>query len=132
MAETGELVPSEPTLKINFGGRFSPATGLIADLALHYVSAYEPLLTDPDNIFNEREPFPLGNNLLLIGRLGYLVGLTADWTMEAGLTVRAPIGPTFREYPGASIQPSRQSVTASDFGGERLTRWISLYLRGTF
>ena len=54
VAETGERVHSEPTLRVNLGGSFSPSTGLIADLALHYVSVYEPLLTDPVNILNER------------------------------------------------------------------------------
>jgi outer membrane receptor for ferrienterochelin and colicin len=132
MAESGDRVVSEPVLRVNFGGRFSPVEGLMADLALHYVSAYEPLLADPDNIFNEREPFPLGNDFLLFARLGYLFPFDSDRKMEAGLIVRAPLGLPFREYPGVSIERTVQSVTASDFGGEKLGRWVSVYLRSTF
>ncbi len=132
MAESGDRVRSEPTLRANFGGRFSPVEGLVADLALHYLSAYEPLLSDPDNILDEREPFPLGNNFLLFARLGYLFPFGSDRKMEAGLTVRAPLGLPFREYPGVSIQRTVQSVTAADFGGEKLGRWVSVYLRSTF
>jgi iron complex outermembrane receptor protein len=130
--ESGDRVTSEPTLRANLGGRYAPASGLIADLALHYVSAYEPLLTDPENVFNEREPFPLGNDLLLIGRLGYRFSMGDDRSLEGGLTVRTPVGLPFREHPGVPIQRTPQSVTASDFGGEMLMRWVSLYLRGSF
>ena len=131
-AESGDRVTSEPTLRANLGGRYTPAGGLTADLALHYVSTYEPLLADPENLFNEREPFPLGNDLLLIGRLGYRFSMDQDRSLEGGLTIRAPIGLPFREHPGVPIQRTPQSVTASDFGGERLMRWVSVYLRGSF
>jgi iron complex outermembrane receptor protein len=131
-ADSGERAASEPTLRANLGGRYSPAGGLIADLTLHYVSTYKPLMTDPENIFDEREPFPLGNTLLALGRLGYRFALEKDRSLEGGLTVRAPIGLPFREYPGASIQRTVQSITTSDFGGELLMRWVSLYLRGSF
>jgi outer membrane receptor protein involved in Fe transport len=132
LAESGDRVMSEPTLRINFGGRYTSTGGLITDLALHYVSTYEPLLTDPENVFNEREPFPLGNDLLLIGRLGYRFSMDDYRSLEGGLTVRTPIGLPFREHPGVPIQRTLQSVTASDFGGELLMRWVSLYLRGSF
>jgi hypothetical protein len=52
--------------------------------------------------------------------------------METGLTVRAPIGLPFREYPGAAIQRTPLSLTASDFGGERLVRLVGFYLKGSF
>jgi len=123
---------AEPTVRANLGGSFTPPDGLIADLALHYVSAYEPLLPDPVNIFNERTPYLLGNCLMLFGRLGYHFSTGPDWSMETGLTVRAPIGRPFREYPGAAIQRTPLSLTASDFGGERLVRLVGFYMKGSF
>jgi iron complex outermembrane receptor protein len=129
---TGEEPASEPILRINLGGRYSPQTGLNVDLALHYVSAYDLLLTDPENILNEREPSSLGNNLLLIGRLGYRVQVHQDLHLETGLTVRAPIGQEFREYPGTRMPQTPQAGSMSAWGGDVMVRWVSFYLRGSF
>jgi hypothetical protein len=129
---TGETLASEPTLRVNFGGRLSPPAGPIVDLALHYVSAYDLLLTDPENILNEREPFPLGNNLLLVGRLGYRVRVHADLHLETGLTIRTPIVQEFREYPGTRMPSTPQAGSRAAWGGDALVRWVSFYLRGSF
>jgi outer membrane receptor protein involved in Fe transport len=129
---TGEEPASEPILRVNLGGRYSPSTGLTADLALHYVSAYDLLLTDPENILNEREPFSLGNNLLLVGRLGYRVRVHADLDLEAGLTIRTPLGQKFREYPGTRMPSTPQAGSMTSWGGNVMVRWISFYLKGSF
>ena len=129
---TGEEPASEPILRINLGGRYTPPTGLTVDLALHYVSAYDLLLTDPENILNERQPFTLGNNLLLVGRLGYRVQVHKDLHLESGLTIRTPIGQDFREYPGTRMPPTPQAGSMSAWGGDVLVRWVSFYLRGSF
>jgi iron complex outermembrane receptor protein len=132
LPDSWDRSPSEPTVRVNLGGSFTPPSGLIVDLALHYVSAYEPLLPDPINMLNERKPYPLGNCLLLFARLGYLFSVGPDWALETGLTIRTPVGLPFREYPGVAIQRTVLSLTASDFGGERLLRLVGFYLKGSF
>jgi iron complex outermembrane receptor protein len=129
---TGGEPASEPIMRVNLGGRYSPPTGLIVDLALHYVSAYDLLLTDPENILNERQPVTLGNNLLLVGRLGYRVQVHKDLHLETGLTIRTPIGQDFREYPGTRMPSTPQAGTMAAWGGDVLVRWVSFYLRGSF
>jgi outer membrane receptor for ferrienterochelin and colicin len=129
---TGEEPASEPILRVNLGGRYSPQTGLNVDLALHYVSAYDLLLTDPENILNEREPSSLGNNLLLIGRVGYRICVHQDLHLEGGLTIRTPLGQDFREYPGTRMPQTPQAGSMAAWGGDILVRWVSFYLRGSF
>jgi len=129
---TGEDLASEPTLRVNLGGRYSPPAGTIVDLALHYVSAYDLPLTDPENILNEREPFALGNNLLLVGRLGYRIQVQKDLHLEGGLTIRTPVGQNFREYPGTRVPSTPQAGSMSSWGGNVMVRWVSFYVRGSF
>jgi len=129
---TGEEPASEPILRVNLGGRYSPPTGVNVDLALHYVSAYDLLLTDPENILNERQPFSLGNNLMLVGRLGYRVRVHEDLHLEGGLTIRTPIGRDFREYPGTRMPQTPQAGSMAAWGGDVMVRWVSFYLRGSF
>jgi hypothetical protein len=74
----------------------------------------------------------LGHRLLAVGRFGYRLPDTGIVKMEAGLTVRAPLGLPFREYTGWPMRPGGKSYSAADWGGERLTRLASFYLRGSF
>jgi iron complex outermembrane receptor protein len=130
--EDGEAVPSEPVLRANLGGRYLPASGISIDIALHYVSSYEMPLMDPENVLNTPTLFPLGNNILAIGRVGYRVALDETRSMEAGLAIRTPLGTPFREYPGVPMPAVIQIDTTSDFGGEMLPRMVSFYFRGSF
>ncbi len=127
-----ETLPREPMLRINLGAGYHPVSGPFADLALHYVSAYDTALTDAMNPLDERVVHSLGETLLLLGRLGYRLELNADQTAEIGLTIRSPIGAPFREYAGFPIGPFAQAVTGSDYGGEMLVRVVAFYLRGSF
>jgi outer membrane receptor protein involved in Fe transport len=129
---SGRRMSTEPWLRVNLGGRYLPESGLFFDISLHYVSEYQMPLMDPANILDNPELVPLGNNILLIGRFGYIFRTTVDQTMEAGITSRTPLGKPFREYAGAPIPPALQVDTASDFGGEVFTRLVSFYLRGSF
>ena len=129
--DQGERLASEPTLRANLGCRWDPAGTFYTDLAFHYVSEYAMPLTSPNLDFEDPQEMSLGDKLLLIGRLGYRIKTWGDRELEAGLILRAPIGGPFREYPGLSIEPTAQSVTASDFGGETLVRLVSFYLRGS-
>jgi iron complex outermembrane receptor protein len=129
--EDGERLVSEPTLRANLGGRWS-GQWFIADLSLHYVSDYTMPLRFPDETFEVTESMELGNQLLLIARVGYRHPLGESRKLEAGLSVRAPIGGSFREYSGVPIEYTSRSVYGSDFGGEMLVRLVSLYLRGSF
>ena len=130
--DQGERLASEPTLRANLGCRWDPLGTFYTDLAFHYVSRYTMPLMAPDLNFENPEEMSLGDNLLLVGRLGYRMKTWKDREMEAGLSLRAPIGGPFREYPGISIEPTAHSVTASDLGGETLVRLVSFYLRGSF
>ncbi|MFC1654585.1 TonB-dependent receptor plug domain-containing protein [Myxococcota bacterium] len=130
--DRGERLVSEPTLRANLGCRWDPAGTFYTDLALHYVSEYAMPLTSQNLDFENPQEVSLGDNLLLVGRLGYRMGMGEDREVEAGLSLRAPIGGLFKEYPGISIESTAQSVTASDFGGETLVRLVSFYLRGSF
>jgi hypothetical protein len=123
---------SEPTLRINLGGRWSRPEGPFVDVALHYVSAYKMPLIFPEEPFEDPELESTGNNLLAIGRLGYRLPISGGRAAEAGLTVRAPIGAPFKEFPGNPIKRSSYSVTVSHFAGEMIVRLVALYLRGSF
>ena len=130
--DTDEDMSSEPHWRINLGGRYLPASGLLAGVAVHYVSAYEMPLIDPSNLLNEPRPILLGNRLLLFARLGYRIKLDQVREMESGLAVRTPLGNPFRDYPGVPHPSPVQTTGQSDFGGEYLVRLVSFYLRGSF
>lgn len=125
-------LPQEPLLRLNLGAGYDSGAGLIANLALHYVSAYETALTDPQNPLDQHLVQSLGNSLLLLARLAYRLEPGAGRLAEIGLTVRSPLGPPFREYAGIPIGSFTQAVTDSDYGGELLVRMVSFYLRGRF
>ncbi len=130
--ETGDRLPSEPVLRANLGGRLLLHGGLLLDLVLHYVSDYEFPLVDPQNTLDPHRLVPLGNNLLLIGRLGCRISLAGESVLEAGITVRAPLNGSFREYTGRPVPVPLPGDSRSDFGGELLVRLASCYLRATF
>lgn len=128
--ESGPL-RSEPTLRINLGCRWN-SRRWFADLALHYVSAYEFPLLFPEETFEVTAIDKLGNKLLAVSRIGYRHPLGESRQLEAGISVRAPIGAPFREYSGLRIDPTAQSRYGSDYVGEPLVRLLSVYLRGSF
>ena len=101
------------------------------DLAIHYISAYKMPLRDPQDILATPVLMPLGNNFLLMGRLGFRVTLGGLRNLEFGLLVRTPLGESFREYAGVPFPASMRSDTGSDFGGELVGRRVSFYLRGS-
>lgn len=127
----GELA-SDPRLRLNLGVRFVPQTGVFFDLAAHYVSSYEMYLMDPENPIGMKFPVPLGENWLLIGRLGHRWNGPGDAKIEAGISVRTPLGHPFREFGGMPIPHSLRKENTADFGGEPIVRLVSLDLRGRF
>jgi outer membrane receptor protein involved in Fe transport len=130
--DTGERMPGEPVFRTNIGGRYTPESGLTADIALHYVTEYEMPLIDPGNVFDNPKPVVLGDELLLVGRVGYRFMAGEYQALEAGLNIVTPLGNPFREYPGAPIPQWHRLKYSSDFAGEVLTRLVSLYLRCSF
>jgi outer membrane receptor protein involved in Fe transport len=130
--DTGERMPGEPVFRTNIGGRYTPESGLTADIALHYVTEYEMPLIDPGNVFDNPKSVVLGNELLLVGRVGYRFTVGEYQTLEAGLNIVTPLGNPFREYPGAPILQWHRLKYSSDFAGEVLTRLVSLYLHCSF
>jgi len=131
-ADTGEELETEPTLRVNLGGRYLPAAGWLVDVALHYVSSYSIPLVNPANTLDPPDLMPLGDRFLLFGRIGYRVKVLGDLMVEGGLTIRAPLGEPFREWAGIAQPPELIFDTNSDFGGERVARLVALYLRGSF
>jgi iron complex outermembrane receptor protein len=129
--ETGEMPATEPVLRANLGGRLDPGDGAFTDLALHYTSPRAMELMNPEEPLESYVEFDLGHALLLIGRLGYR-WVNGEREMEAGLTMRIPLNHTFREFAGIPMPASLHARHTSDFGGERLVRLLSLYLRGSF
>jgi hypothetical protein len=128
--QEGERRLAEPRFKINLGGRYQPDAGLLLDVSLHYVSEYRMPLKDPNNLLDSPTTIPLGNHILLIGRLGYRINLPTI-TMEVGLAIRSPLGSRFREYPGIPMPPSLGADSPSDYGGEYIVRRAIFYLRGS-
>jgi hypothetical protein len=119
-------------LRVNLGGR-TKFQGVVLDLALHYVSAYSFPLADPRALLNEREYREVGNHFMLVGRLGYRLELNHNRHLEAGLTVRTPLGVKgFREYPGMVMPQTAMRENQSDWGGEFLMRLLDFYLRAVF
>jgi iron complex outermembrane receptor protein len=129
--EFSEHLASEPVVRANLGGRYLPDTGLLLDLAVHYVSEYEMPLRDPSNLLDKPKFMALGNEFLLMGRLGFQLKLDEQHKMEAGLSIRMPLGTPFREYAGVPFPEFMRSDSDADFGGELLVRRLSFYLRGT-
>ena len=131
-ADTDKELETEPTLRVNLGGQYLPADGWLVDVALHYVSSYSIPLVNPANTLDPPDLMPLGDRFLLFGRIGYRVRVFGDMLAEAGLTIRAPLGESFREWAGIARPPELVFDTNSDFGGERVARLVALYLRGSF
>jgi outer membrane receptor protein involved in Fe transport len=128
----GERLVSEPLLRVNLVGCYETSWGMLVDIALHYVSSYETPLKNPSNPFETAVPISMGDNLLVVARLGWHLLAGADGSLEAGLTARIPVGEPFREYAGMPVPDTVKTDTASDFGGEILVSLVSFYLRGTF
>jgi outer membrane receptor protein involved in Fe transport len=131
-ADSGEILESEPTLRVNLGGRWSPPDGLSIDLALHYVSSYSPDFPDPANLFDERLQQTLGDRILLFGRLGYRLAFADNRSLETGFSIRTPLGSAFREWPGVRMPITPSMGSNADWGGDVLVRYASLYLRVSF
>lgn len=129
---TEEHKRREPKVRLNLGGGYRPDAGIQFDLSLHYVSAYEMPLMDPENIFDNPTFMSLGENALVIGRAGYRMPMGRDRMIECGLVFRIPLGNPFREYAGIPFPDSLPSTSNSDFGGSKMYPWFSLYLRGSF
>ena len=89
-------------------------------------------LMDPSNILENRQLVDLGENALLVARLGYRFVSSQASTMEAGFSLQAPLGGPFREFAGAPLLQSLQIDMASDFGGDLLARIAWFYLKGSF
>jgi hypothetical protein len=49
-----------------------------------------------------------------------------------GLSIRTPLGTTYREYPGSPASYLDQTDIQSSWGGELLPRMLNAYLRGMF
>ena len=130
--DDGERLVSEPTLRANLGCRWTSDQGFFTDLAVHYVTTYEMPLYNPDETFEDPENVPLGNTWLVIGRLGYRFTPWTDSNFEVGLTLRAPIGGSFRESPGVHMEHTTRTAYESDFAGEKLVRLAWFYLRSSF
>jgi outer membrane receptor protein involved in Fe transport len=130
--DNGKRMLSEPVLRMNLGGRYTPESGITADVAFHYVSEYEMPNIDPNNVFENPKPVDLGNEIMMIGRLGYRLLVDKEKTLEAGLDIVTPLGKPFREYPGAPIPQWSRLKSMADWGGEMFTRLLSFYLRGSF
>jgi hypothetical protein len=130
--EDGEHRPSEPLLKVNLGGRYTPDSGLRTDLALHFTSSHEMPLRDPAAMLDAPVFVPMGFHLMLVGRLGYRIMPGKEQFIEGGVAVRAPLVDPYREYTGAPWPWFMRSDTRSDFAGEVIARLVSVYLRGSF
>ena len=130
--DTGDRVPSDPQLRLNFGGSFAPATGIFVDVAMHYVSDYQMPLRDPINPLDDPMFFQLGDSLLMIGRTGYRVRMGEDQIMEGGVALRIPLGTPFREFAGVAAPQALRSWDVADIGGEILGPLFSFYFRGSF
>jgi iron complex outermembrane receptor protein len=130
--EEGKRRLSEPRFRTNLGGRYVPESGILVDVAFHYVTAYKMPLSDPENLLDEPRSVSLGNNLLLIGRLGYRVNFPENRMLEIGALIRTPLVEHVREYPGVPWPVVLGRERVSDFGGEELVRLVSFYLRGSF
>jgi outer membrane receptor protein involved in Fe transport len=129
--EKNHSMLDEPALKINAGARWLPGSGLVADLAMHYTSSYQQRQMFPDNIMARSYHAHMGDQLLLVGRLGYRVD-TGPVGWEMGLTLRAPLTENRREFPGVAWPVWMQSDLTSDFGGERFERQASFDLRAAY
>jgi len=133
--QSDERLRTEPVVRVNFGGGVFPESGLQLDLAFHFVSSYLSEAINPQDVQKLRTR-TLGNALLLVGRLGYRVSLgLGENHLECGLTVRVPLGETFREVNGFPTPPdllTDDRVTRSDYGGEPLVRILTLYARLNF
>ncbi len=132
---TGARLESEPWLRANLGMSYNLGCGLVADISLHYVTSYTVHLLAVRDAFEKDLQIvqTMGNDFLLVGRLGYRLTWDNERALEAGINVRTPIGPPFREYAGLPIlEPDSYSVTGSDWAGEKLVRLVTFYLRGSF
>jgi outer membrane receptor protein involved in Fe transport len=126
----GKRSPAEPRLKVNLGGRYQPDSGFLLDASLHCVSRYKMPLKDPLNLLDPPALIALGNDVILMSRLGYRTNLRG-LVLEAGLAVRTPLGAPHREYAGTSMPRSLQSDSPTDYGGEYIIRKVIFYLRGS-
>lgn len=130
-ATSGERLRGEPVLRVNAGGGHHPDEGVVFDLALHHVSAYRFSRLDPINPMEARVVEELGEHTLLIGKLGYRWQRT-ERSLEAGLSIRAPLGGPFREFAGSRLPPALMTSNRADFAGEQLVRIVTLHLQVTF
>jgi len=130
--DSGDHPFTEPQLRINFGWRFSPDAGMFVDLAAHYASSFQAPLLDPMDPLADPVNVVLGDSLLVFGRLGYRMTTSAGLRLDAGVSLRFPLGKPFREYAGTRVPASLMNWDIADYGGEILERLLRVYFRGSF
>ena len=130
--QTAAVATTVPKNMFTIGGRFRMESGCVGSLYLFSRSAIDQTVENPKGLFEPGLRMHLPTALLLMGKVGWRWKVGAHLDLETGAKLFLPISPDgdhlFRYYEAAG----GVSTSGKYYGGEQLSRMVTLYLQGTY
>ena len=130
---TAHTSDESPKNMVTLGGRFRTESGLVGSLYIFSRSEFtRPNLENPEGLLAPKLDQDLDNSFLILAKLGYQWQIGHGLEIEMGAKLFLPFspfsGPLFRYYEEAGgISP-----TGRLYGGEMLSRIVTVYLQGSY
>jgi outer membrane receptor protein involved in Fe transport len=132
-SDTGDWESRSPKNLLTLGGRFVTSKGLLGSLYLFSRSEFNDVgVQNPEGILAPYQRQRLGNDFLVLGKLGWKWEPGGGIEMETGVRLFLPVdpfsSPHFRYYEKGG------GITAKGYryGGIELARMVTGYLQGSF
>ncbi len=130
---TGKSFDDSPKHLVALGGRFRFEWGLVGSLYLFTRSEFiDRAVKNPAGLMEPMLSEHMHNHLLILGRIGWRRAPVEGFELETGIKLFLPVSPfsgprfQFRE-DGGGIDTSGRN-----YGGDLLSRMVSVYLQGSF
>jgi iron complex outermembrane recepter protein len=126
---------SETTPKnlLTIGGRFSTESGLIGSLYFFSRSKFlEEKVENPEGPLYPSRNVRLGSVFLIMSKLGWKWQPTEGFELETGAKLFLPVSPFSSPHFHYYEDAGGVSASGEKYGGEPLSRMVTVYLQGTF
>jgi len=130
--ETGKSSVNSPKNLLKLGGSYSAAAGFLGSLFFFTRSSFiDPAVEKPGGLLEGLQDLKMGNDLLVMGKLGWRMKMEGGVLLETGVRLLLPVSfsaPYFHYYEKGG------GITADGlrYGGQELRRVVTVYLKGSF
>ncbi len=134
IAESGQEDASRsPKNLITLGARFKTDSGLVGSLYAFSRSEFRAGgVPNPAGMLEKSKQDHLNNVLLVLGKIGWRVGLQPGLTIETGLKLFLPVSPFESPYFRYNEVGGYRTPMGELYGGDLLRRMVTVYLQGSF